>query len=364
MIKLLPILVPLLNTNESDSLLADLPVREGQFVEKGSLMAVFETTKSTFELTADRSGYVLGLNHVSGETLRTGDLLCYLSDKADAALPVAAAEEKDETGPAAVPEGLRITQPALALAREMGVDLGQLPQDALVTEKLIRESFNAPHKAIDPKLLVIYGGGGHAKSLIELIQAEAKFSVAGILDDHLAVGSEVLGIPVLGGNGMLTRLKAQGIGRIVNAVGGIGDITPRLRIYSNIRDAGLLVQTVIHPRAYIEKSAKLDEGQQVFFNAYIGSDVKVGFGCIINTGAIVSHDCVLGNYVNISPGAILAGAVEVGERTLIGMGVTINLAVKIGSGARIGNSAVIKADVPENGIVRAGTIWPPLKNDG
>lgn len=62
--------------------------------------------------------------------------------------------------------------------------------------------------------------------------------------------------------------------------------------------------------------------------------------------------------MNISPGAILAGAVHVAERTLVGMGATINLGVHIGAGARIGNSAVVKADVPENGIVRAGGIWP------
>jgi len=66
----------------------------------------------------------------------------------------------------------------------------------------------------------------------------------------------------------------------------------------------------------------------------------------------------LGEYVNLSPGAILAGAVRVGDRALIGMGATINLGVSIGAGARVGNSAVVKSDVPENGIVRAGGIWP------
>ena len=75
MSELTPILVPLINTNESDSLLADLPIKERQFVKPGMVIAVFETTKSTFELTADRAGYVLGLNHFQGETLRTGDLL-------------------------------------------------------------------------------------------------------------------------------------------------------------------------------------------------------------------------------------------------------------------------------------------------
>ncbi len=290
--------------------------------------------------------------------MRAGDLLCYLSDSADAPLP-ARPEAAGEPVKDAAPEGLRITQPAHALAREMGVDLGQLPSDTLITEKLIQEMFSASQKKIDPTLLVIYGGGGHAKALIELIQAEGKYKVAGILDDHLPLDSKVLGIPVLGGKSMLARLKAQGIEQVVNAVGGIGDITPRLRIYEAIRAAGLKVATVIHPRAFIEKSAVMEPGQQVFFNAYIGTDVKIGFGCILNTGVILSHDCVLGDYVNVSPGAILAGAVQVGERVLIGMGVTINLGVKIGAGARIGNSAVVKADVPANGIVRAGEIWPP-----
>ena len=49
---------------------------------------------------------------------------------------------------------------------------------------------------------------------------------------------------------------------------------------------------------------------------------------------------------------------QVGEGTLIGMGVTVNLRVRIGHGARIGNGATIKADLPEGGVVRAGTIWP------
>jgi acetyltransferase-like isoleucine patch superfamily enzyme len=40
------------------------------------------------------------------------------------------------------------------------------------------------------------------------------------------------------------------------------------------------------------------------------------------------------------------------------MGVTVNLGAEIGPGARIGNSATIKSDVPANGVVRAGTVWP------
>jgi len=357
---LFPVLVPLVNTNEVDSLLATLAVKEGQLVQAGEVMAVFETTKSTFELLAERKGYVLGLHFHVGDTLQAGARLCYLADSVDAVLPKEEIEDKQPEKPTS-PEGLRITQPALALAQELGVDLGQLPQGSLITEKLIREMFSAATAKLDPTALVIYGGGGHAKALIELIRAEGKYRVAGILDDHQPEGTQLLGVPVLGGGDYLIRLKAQGIGLCINAVGGIGDITPRLRIYEKIKAVGLKVPSVVHPRSFIEESAELKEGQQVFFNCYVGSDVRVGYGCILNTGAILSHDCILGDYVNISPGAILAGAVQVGERTLIGMGVTINLGVKVGCGVRIGNSAVVKADVPDGAIIRAGAIWPPVQ---
>ena len=355
---LFTVMVPLLNANESDSLLASLSISEGQWIKTGTVMAVFESTKSTFELTAEQDGFVLGLHSHEGDVLRAGERFCYLSEKAGAALPAEPETPSQKPEQDTTPEGLRITQPALALAQELGVDLSQLPQGALITEKTIQAMFSPAVDKLDPTALVIYGGGGHAKSLIELIQAVGKYKVVGILDDHLPVGSQVLEIPVLGGAEVLPRLKTQGCGQCINAVGGIGDITPRLQIYEKIKAAGLTVPSVIHPRAYIEKSAAMAGGQQVFFNAYVGSDVKVGFGCIINTGAILSHDCILGDYVNISPGAILAGAVQVGERTLIGMGVTINLGVKIGNGVRIGNSAVVKSDVPDNGIVRAGGLWP------
>ena len=356
--ELIPVLVPLINTNEADAMLVSLAVKEGQWVKIGALLAEFETTKAASDLCAEHAGYVLGLLHQEGDTLRAGEIFCYLSEKADAALPV----EETPAAKEAAPEGLRITQPALSLAQEFGISLVQLPRDTLITEKLIRELFLPAAKPINPKAVVIYGGGGHAKALIELIDAAGLYQVEGVLDDHLPVGSKLFTVPVLGGGDLLLRLKAQGIGMVVNAVGGIGDITPRLRIYEHIAAAGLKVPSVIHPRAYIEKSARVADGAQVFFNAYIGSDTRTGFGCIINTGAILSHDCVLSDYVNVSPGAILAGAVTVGERTLIGMGVTINLGVKIGSGVRIGNSAVIKADVPDNSIVRAGAIWPERSN--
>ena len=209
-----------------------------------------------------------------------------------------------------------------------------------------------------PDHILVFGGGGHAKSVIDMIRAIGGYRIAGIVDDNLPVGSFILNVPVLGSAKLLFELHDQGLNLAVNTVGGIGNPDVRVKVFERLDQACYQFPTLIHPRAMVEPTAKIADGSQVLALAYVGSDSRVGFGCIINYGAIISHDCVLGDYVNLSPGGTLAGGVQVGERTQIGMRATINLDLSIGCEVRIGNGATIKKDVPDGEIVRAGTIWP------
>lgn len=210
----------------------------------------------------------------------------------------------------------------------------------------------------EPEAILIYGGGGHGKAVIDLVRILPQYKLAGVIDDNLPLGTLVLGVPVLGGVWALREQRASGILYAVNAIGGIGNITIRVGVFEHLSQAGFSFPTLVHPTAFVEPSAQLAPGVQIFPHAYLGSAACLGFGVILNTGVIISHDCTIGDYTNISPGSILAGEVEIGERCLIGMGVTINNRVKVGSGARIGNGATVKRDVPADTVVRAGHIWP------
>jgi sugar O-acyltransferase (sialic acid O-acetyltransferase NeuD family) len=357
------ILVPLLNPNETDARLVALHVKTGQQVEAGDPLATLETTKSTFELEADAAGYVAGLQASEGELLHAGDIFCYLAPDVAWQAPE---QTKSPASPSGVPKGLRITQPALLLAQKEGLDLGELPVGPIITEDAVRAALKKskpseiqiPKDAAKKNAIVVYGGGGHGKAVIELIQATGEHTVIGLIDDALAPGDQVLDVPVIGGGEALAALKEAGCGLAANAVGGIGAISTRIAVFERIQAAGFQMPALVHPSAVVEPSAQLADGVQVFPQAYVGSDARVGLGCIVNTGAIVSHDCVLDEYANLAPGGILAGGVRVGDGALIGMGVTINLNVNIGRRARIGNSAVIKEDLPPEGIVRAGAVWP------
>jgi acetyltransferase EpsM len=359
------VIIPMLNTNEPDAVLRTLFVREGQRVSTGEPLCTLETTKSTADLEASADGYVVGLRFQAGQLVPAGEILCYLAPSPDWKPPA-----PDHTPPAddhsALPQGLRITEPALGLARMQGLDLESLPTGVLVTENVVKAALQKPGgvelspalSELDPTAIIIYGGGGHGKALIELIRSLGNFQITGVVDDILSSGESILGVPVLGGGETLPKLYKQGVRLAANAVGGISRLSDRFRVFQRLAEAGFACPALVHPKAFVEASARLSPGVQVMPQAYVGSEAKIGFGAIVNTGAIISHDCILEDYVNLSPGAILAGNVHLGRGVLIGMGVTVNLSASVGAGTRVGNGATIKADVPENSVVRAGSIWP------
>ena len=366
------VLIPLLNPNEPEARLVSVDVQEGQHVSKGDVLCTLETTKSTSELVAEIDGYITGLHVALGDTVMAGDILCHLADNTQP-IPEEFKRSLRSSGnesilshidQEALPAGLRITQSALAAARLYDLDLNRLPTDTFITSSYIQKLVEAPSSSLpspdefDPTKIIIYGGGGHSKSLIEMVRTLGELRIHGIIDDKLNVGESVMGCPVLGGEEVLSNVFQQGIHQAINAVGGIGNIQSRVNVFQLLGRLGFHFPMLIHPSAVVESSALLSPGTQVFPHAYIGSETRIGFGTIINTGAVISHDCLVGDYANISPGALLAGGVKIGERTLVGMGVTINLGVSVGPGVRIGNSATVKADIPAGYIIRAGMIWP------
>ena len=367
------VVVPLLNANEPEARLVAIHVQDGQAVEKGALLCTLETTKAAADVEAAQAGFVRFLAR-QGDTLSVGDRLAVITESA--VEPIEGLERGVSTEQLlkqSRPSNLRITRPAEALAKRLGIDTSALPTDRLVTETVVRQfAVSLESGKIDRQIqthqpssakgnvsgkLVIYGGGGHAKAVLEMAQAIGSFEIAGIIDDKIPLGTLVLGVPILGGREKLPEIYEGGVHLAANGVGGIIDIDIRVRLFELLEDWGFTLPGLIHPRSTVEQSAEVGYGVQIFANAYIGSSAKLQPKCMVNTGAIVSHDCEIGAYTHIAPGALLAGHVQVGERTLVGMGVTTAIGIKVGDGARIGNGAILYADVPNKAIIPAGKVW-------
>ena len=228
---------------------------------------------------------------------------------------------------------------------------------------MINEKY--PKFDFDPTKVIIYGGGGLCKMIIETVRVLGTYQIIGVIDDNMKKGIDVIGTPVIGGADLLPRLKKDGIRLVVNSVGGIGNFKVRLDVFQKLANEGFVCPAIVHPSAHIDPSDRLESGVLVLAQSYVSGNAIISMGTLINNSVVVSHDCVLGVCTNLSPGAKIAGDVIIEDFTQIGMNATVNIGVKIGKECLIGNGATIKKDVPPGTHVYAGTIWPkyiPNKN--
>ncbi len=209
-----------------------------------------------------------------------------------------------------------------------------------------------------PPPLVLVGAGGHAKVVIEVARAEGRFDVAGVVDPR-PPAERVLGVPVLGGDEALPRLRAEGVAWAFVALGGNA---VRERIGAELRAAGFRLATLVHPSAVVMPSARVGEGVVVMARVAVSAEASVEDLAILNTGAVVEHDNLIGAAAHVAPLAALAGNVRVGARALVGVGSAVRPGVSIGEDAVVGAGSAVVSDIPPGatvGGVPARPIGPP-----
>lgn len=200
---------------------------------------------------------------------------------------------------------------------------------------------------MNPKTpLVIWGAGGHASVVADVVRSSGAATIAGFLDDMnpRRHGTAFCGVRILGGHEQFEILRRDGVAHILVA---IGDNSLRARVAEMAQAAGFALFTAVHPRAVVASEAGLGAGSVVMAGAVINPGARVGRNVIVNTGATVDHDCVLEDDVHISPGAHLAGAVRVGRATWIGIGAAVIQGLRIGERVVVGAGAVVVKDLPD-----------------
>ncbi|MBA2662006.1 MAG: NeuD/PglB/VioB family sugar acetyltransferase [Bradymonadaceae bacterium] len=361
--------VPLLNANEDELDVVDVLVQDMAEVKAGDVICVLESTKTTFDLEAPVAGFVRLLSIQEGDRVRVGAVLCVVTAtlEEEIALP----QQSNVPAPSA---GSRATKKALELAQAHGIELTSLGIEGIIKERDVQAFLDAAQPAkkspSQPSLMassplaqpsnrsgervLIFGAGGHARVLIDLIrEGRRDLVLSAVIDDAAQVGDTLLGVPIVGNSEQLAGLREQGIALAILGVGAVTNNKLRIKLYERLVSLGFTIPSLVHPRAIVEPSAQMGSGNQVFGGAIVSSGVRLGDNTIINSGAVVSHDCTIGSHTHITPGAILAGNVSVGENTVIGMGATVYLGVNIGKNVVIANGIHVMHDIPDNSVIRS-----------
>lgn len=198
------------------------------------------------------------------------------------------------------------------------------------------------------KSLILIGGGGHCKSVIEVAES-AGYEIKGILDMPDEVGKEVLpGHKVIGTDDEIPQYVEEC--DFVITVGFIKNPALRIKLYNKVKVAGGRLATIIASTAHVSKYAELGEGTVIMHHAFVNAGAKIGDNCIINTFVNIEHDAEVGNQCHISTGTMVNGECKIGENSFIGSQSVCANCIEIASDIIVGAGSVVRKSIRVKGI--------------
>lgn len=198
------------------------------------------------------------------------------------------------------------------------------------------------------KPVIIIGGGGHAKVLLDALLASGR-TVIGFTDGNPERAS-LLGLKRLGGDEVLAQFPPDQV-ELVNGIGSVGRPSTRAEVFGRLKGQGYGFAEVIHPTACIGREATLGEGVQILAGAVVQAGAQLASDVLVNTRAVVEHDCAIGSHTHISPGAVLCGGAVIGEGSHVGAASCVVQLIQVGRNCVVGAGAVVLKNVPDGATV-------------
>lgn len=198
------------------------------------------------------------------------------------------------------------------------------------------------------KPLYIYGAGGLGREVLSLVRCLEEWEVLAFFDDHVAQGTLIKNIPVLGGIKAIESLKEK-----IYIVLAIGDPHTKAALAQKLQSYLIEYPSLVHPSVVLQDKSSIHIGQGCIIaaNSILTTDIQLGDHVLINLNCTVGHDTSIGNCTSVMPGVNVAGEVTLGESVLVGSGANILNRVRIGDRSRVGMGSVVIRNVESGSTV-------------
>ena len=333
-------------------------------VKQGDLIVEYETSKTLIEIEAKEDGFFYTL-FSEGMSISVGETVAVvLDEKTDikniSQLQSKQVEVKVEKSQhvKAIPKKMIFTDSAQSLMKDLANLEKYFPEDTFITKKMLisligSRLFHLPIGGIKSSTkLILIGAGGMVETVIQAALEQGVYDIVGILDSRLAVGHEILGVPVLGTEAVAPDVFASGVSNAIITFASAGKRHLRQEAFEKMKAIGFKMANVIHPQAFVDVSAILGEGNLVLEGAKIGSECVVGDNNYINVGSVLCHHSKLSGNIHLAPNSTVGGNVVIEEDCLIGMGVSIVSGCSIGKNTVVNNGVNIISDIGPNATVK------------
>ncbi len=212
------------------------------------------------------------------------------------------------------------------------------------------------------KSLILIGGGGHCKSCVDVIEAEGKFKIAGIIDTEDRLHQDVLGYKITAVDKDLQNL-IRSYKYFLITIGSIKEPRKRIEKFEYLKALDAKLPVIISSLAHVSRSARIAEGTIVMHKALVNSDAYIGKNCIINTSVLIEHDAKIGDHCHISTGSIINGKCKIGNRVFIGSNSVVANNINIADDVVVGAGSVVVKTITKAGVY-VGNPARPVKKEG
>lgn len=197
--------------------------------------------------------------------------------------------------------------------------------------------------------IILIGGGGHCKSVIDVIEQENKFEIIGIIDIKAKIGTSVIGYNVIGCDDDIEKLSKTCKNFIITFGQGKSNEF-RKNTFAKLKSLNINLPIIKSPYSHVSKHAIIGEGTVVMHGVIVNAGATVGVNCILNTQSLIEHDAEVGSHCHISTKATLNGTVKMGNSVFAGSSCVIKDGISICDDVTIGTGATVVKDITEAGI--------------
>lgn len=345
--------IPRFDANSDSVLLAEWHLESGAAVQKGSVVCTVESAKSTLDIAAEESGFLVRLADAGQDLPIAAVIGAIVATEAGVAERLNApmnAPGADETS-----DGPQVTRKAARLAEKLGVDLSQIEKEGYITEADVRAqaSGGAPVQTQPAaeqarhfteegitRVIVLTAGLGSSQ-VVDILSHDPSTRVVGCLDDsRTGATDDIFRVPVVGRIDQLGELWEKK--RFDAAIVALStNIQARKRLFEQCLEMGIPLINAIDPSVRINRGSSLGSGNIVCSMVHIGTCTRIGDNNFISAHCNIDHHNVWGNHNTLGPACATSALVTVESEVKFGSGVIVQPKVTIGNRCQIASGAVI-----------------------
>lgn len=194
------------------------------------------------------------------------------------------------------------------------------------------------------RAVLIVGAGGFGREVLSYIEDDNPlFRVKGFLDSRTDAleATPRDGVPIIGDPLTYEPDPSEAF------MAALGDPRHRFHYTTALRDVHCAdFATVVHPRARINRHARIRHGCIVAPHVGISVDVQVGEFTHIQEYTVIGHDAQIGNWCQINSHCTIAGGARIGNFVTIHPNCVVTSRAVIEDGVTVAPGSVVIGRIP------------------